>query len=190
MLLVLLMLVAASLGWAAYHYFLYERAYRPSWSTAPLPPLTIHDGPYRSATVEQHLSSAPLLMKVTAFVCLFVGQAFALIMLLPSLFLVRATFFTSGEQVMNVVDIALLVYRLGPPLLARERRAVFGLEYAIRLLRTVAGAFALLAAFGLMREAYELFIITGAIAAFFGLTSVLLAQAGKSHGALFADATT
>ena len=70
---VFLALLAVSITWATYQYAVSERSNRVSWTAAPLPRMAIQDGPYRSTSVERRLASAPFLVKVTAFICFFVG---------------------------------------------------------------------------------------------------------------------
>jgi hypothetical protein len=183
-----ILLLGLSIAWAAYQYVASERSNRASWSTAPLPPIAIDEGPYRSTSVEQRRASAPFAVKVTAFMCFLVGPAFGLVMLLPALFFARSALFASGGRTVGYVDHAWMVYRLGPPLLARDCRTVFGLDYTMRLLRLAGATLGVFAVFGLLRGAWDTFFV--GIATFAGvlfLMSLLLAYANRVHGSLFAQ---
>ena len=118
------LVLAVSIAWATYPYVVSERSNRVSWTAAPLPRMPIEDEPYRRTSIERRLVSAPFLVKATAFMCFFVGQAFALVMLVPALLLARGALLVTAGQPLGYVDLAFMVYRLGPPLLARKCRAV------------------------------------------------------------------
>jgi hypothetical protein len=112
-------------------------------------------------------------------------------MLLPSLFLIRSALVFAEEQGTGFIDLALIVYRLGASLLARDSRAVFSLDYTTRLVRMVGAALSVFAAFGLLQGAANaFFLVVAALAALFFLTSVLVTHASRMHAGLFADATS
>ena len=175
--------VGFTLAWAAWVYVKEERAHRSAWTgdvtSAPAQP-------YRSSA-RGDSSRAPGLVRLTAFLCLWVGELVAAVMIVPTFFMRPVSTSMSANKPGSTVSAAMLVYTLGHTILARHLLIDAHVMTARSLLHIVAGALAVFSAFGLAArgELPSLFYILLAIAAVSMVLSVLLSRMLAVHGAAF-----
>jgi hypothetical protein len=139
-------------------------------------------------------TAPPLLIRIAAVGCAWIGQGIIVLMLIPSVFLRRGRIFLGGESLPGVrteLGLATLVFGLGPLLLARHRGVNLAVGYATTLLRYWAGALLLFSLLGLNTGRGPVFwwsvLCFGALC---GLLAVVLMLAIRAHASLFpSDAT-
>jgi hypothetical protein len=143
--------LAASLAWAIYAALATERRHRAEWIDFEQPAIEVGDPPYRSAAVRPRLARAPWLVRLTAFACLWIGQAVMIVMFVPAIL-----FWRGGGIAIGTIEStapwrhSTIAHDLGPLLMQRHRRALPVATAVVHMLRIVAGALAVFAAFGLM----------------------------------------
>ena len=71
---------AVSLAWAIYAALATERRHRAAWSDVEQPAIDVGDASCRRAAVRPRLDRAPGLVRLTAFACLWIGQAVMVVM--------------------------------------------------------------------------------------------------------------
>jgi hypothetical protein len=185
---------AVSLAWAIYAALTTERRHRAAWSEVEQPAIEGGDPPYRSAAVRPRLGRAPGLVRLTAFACLWIGQAAAVVMFVPAIL-----FWRGGGIAIGTIEStaswrhSTIAYDLGPLLLQRHRHALPAASAVVHMLRIVAGALAVFAAFGLLGVAASepaWWIILGYAASAALLAGLLSFLARRHSGAFVHDATS
>ena len=179
---------AASLAWAIYAVLTTERRHRAVWSQVEQPAIEVGDPPYRSSSVRPRLARAPWLVRLTAFACLWIGQSVMIVMLIPAILFWRGGGIAIGTMESTAPwRHSTIAYELGPLLLQRHRHALPAATAVVQLLRIVAGALAVFAAFGLMGVASSepaWWIMLG-FAASAALLAGLLSLLARRHSAAF-----
>lgn len=183
---------AASLAWAIYAALATERRHRAKWSEVEQPAIEVGDPPYRSAAVRPRLDRAPRLVRLTAFACLWIGQAVMVVMFVPAILFWRGGGIAIGTMESTTPwRHSTIAYDLGPLLLQRHRHALPAAAAVVHMLRIVAGALAVFAAFGLVGGAASeaaWWIILGYAAAA-ALLAGLLSFLARRHSGAFVDGT-
>ena len=135
---IFLVAFAVSSAWAIYAALSTERRHRAAWIDVEQP--TIEGG-----------GRAPGLVRLTAFACLWIGQAVMIVMFVPAI-----VFWRGGGIAIGTTESttpwrhSTIAYDLGPLLLQRHRQALPVASAVVHMLRIVAGALAVFAAFGLL----------------------------------------
>ena len=174
--------VSLTLAWAGRVYVADERAHRSSWIGAAR---SVGAQPYRSSSRADDVR-APGLVRAAAFLCLWLGQFMAAVMIVPAFFMRPISTSMNAAKPGSTVSAAMLVYTLGPTLLARHLLIEAHVIAARSLLHTIAGALALFGAFGLARGEWpSLFCTLLGIASIAILLSVLLSKVISAHGSAF-----
>lgn len=133
-----------NLAHAVHAYSADERANRKRWSRAVVV-AALEPETYRH--VERRLAhdKAPALVRGTAFACLFLGPIAVVVAFFPAILLSGAVLRQTGNTTFALTETTLLAYRLGPLLLARDRKVSAAVDSVAPLLRWVGGAMAALA---------------------------------------------
>ena len=119
-------------------YVTQERAHRGKWKR-DLPPATDLMVPsYRQVPLQPRTTNAPVLVRLSAMGCLWIGPLVVVLALPFILFFRRGLRRISATTPDGFSEIAYLVYRLGPLLLARDRLAPAAVELVATLLRIIA----------------------------------------------------
>lgn len=184
---------AMSLAWAIYATLATERRHRAAWSQVEQPAIEAGDPSYGSAEARPRLDRAPALVRLTAFACLWIGQAVMVVMLVPALL-----FWRGGGIALGTMEStapwrhSTIAYDLGPLLLQRRRHALPAATAVVHMLRIVAAALAVFAAFGLLGVAASepaWWIMLG-YAASAVLLAGLLSFLARRHAGAFVDGAT
>jgi hypothetical protein len=163
---------ALSLAWAIYAAVATERRHRAAW---------------------REVQRAPGLVRLTAFACLWIGQAVMVVMFVPAILFWRGGGIAIGTMESTAPwRNSTIAYDLGPLLLQRHRQALPAATAVVHMLRLVSGALAVFAAFGLLgigasEPAWWIMLGYAASAA---LLAGLLSFLARRHSGAFVDSAT